>query len=42
MAIMAQPLVVEQSRAIPVAPADLFAGMVAMPLTVASSDELVR
>lgn len=32
MAIMAQPLVVEQSRAIPLAPVDLFAGLVPMPL----------
>jgi Polyketide cyclase / dehydrase and lipid transport len=32
MAIMAQPLVVEQSRAIPLAREDLFAGMVPMPL----------
>lgn len=29
---MAQPLVVEQSRAIPLAPADLFAGLLPMPL----------
>jgi hypothetical protein len=32
MAIMAQPLVVEQSRAIPLAPVELFAGTVPLPL----------